>query len=258
MQTLEKFVSLVSVQPICPRCKSVIPGEDINVARDIAFCRNCNVSHSLSALSSGRVVDENVDVSRPPDGTWFRREGDGLVLGATNRSLGSAFGLLFFAVFWNGIVSFFVLAALVSTLHHLGVSAPEWFPASLAKSGTNMPLGLTIFLWIFLTPFIAIGLFVFSQFLNCLAGRTEVRLQGGRGVIFTGVGHMGFRKRFAASDVRDVRIEDKSWFDSKGNPRRNTQIVIDTNINPLKFGNMLAEPRRGFMAGALKKELVRQ
>ena len=65
-QWLDKVVSALSVTPTCPRCKGVIPSEDVNVANDIAFCRHCNLSHRLSDLTSGSTVDENVDASRPP------------------------------------------------------------------------------------------------------------------------------------------------------------------------------------------------
>jgi len=255
-QVFEKMVSALSVKPMCPHCKKVIPSEDINVANDIAFCRNCDLSHSLSALSSGAIVDENVDLSRPPEGTWFQRDLDGMVLGATNRSFGQAFGLLFFALFWNGIVSVFVMLAVASTLHHLGVALPGWFPAPFSKPG-NIPVVMTLFLWLFLTPFIAIGLFMFSAFLNCLAGRTEIRLSGGQGIIFSGVGPLGFRNRFAAADVRDVRIDDRPWRNSNGRSRRSAQILIDTEHKPITFGSMLAPERRRFLAGALKKELAR-
>ena len=125
---LEKWASAVAVTPTCPRCKQVIPTEDVNVAKDIAFCRNCNLSCSLSGLTLGKAIDENVDVNNPPAGCWFQEEGDTVVLGATHRSLGQAFGALFICLFWNGIVSVFVCLAAASTLHHLGVPLPEWFP----------------------------------------------------------------------------------------------------------------------------------
>ena len=254
VQMFQKMALAISATPICPRCHRVIPSEDINVANDIAFCRNCNLSHSLSALTSGTAVDENIDVSRPPAGTWFERNGDGAVIGSTHRSLGQAFAMLFICLFWNGIVSVFVSFATASTLQHLGMQLPHWF--HLAKGG-YMPVPLTVFLWLFLTPFMAIGLVLVATFLSSLAGRTEVRIQGGEGVLFTGIGPLGFRKRFSASGVRDVRLEDRRWRDSNGNSQRKPQIVIETDSKPICFGSMLSDERRRFVAGAVKKELVR-
>ena len=254
MQVLEKLVSALSVTPTCPRCQGVIPSEDVNVANDIAFCRTCNLSHRLSNLTLGTAIDENVDVSRPPVGTAFQRDGRGVVITATHRSLSQAFGLLLFCLFWNGIVSVFVLLAIASTLRHLGAPVPHFFPSPTSK-GNFIPVGMTIFLWLFLTPFIAIGLGMFATFLSCLAGRTEVRVQGGECILFTGIGPLGFHKRFSTSEVRDVRLEDKRWRDSAGDSRRKAQIVIETNGKAITFGSMLTEERRQFVPAAVKKEL---
>jgi hypothetical protein len=251
---LEKLASALAVTPTCPRCKEVIPSEDVNVANDIAFCRKCNLSHRLSTLTLGTAVDENVDVNRPPAGTWYLREGNAVVIGSTHRSIGQAFALLLFCLFWNGIVSVFVCLALASTLHHLGLPLPEWVPI---LKGNVMPVGMTLFLWLFLTPFIAIGGGLAATFLSCLAGRTELRVDDGQGILFTGIGALGFRKRFSTSDIRDVRIEDKRWRDSDGDSRRKTQIVLETTGKPINFGSMLTEERRRFLAGAVKRELVR-
>jgi hypothetical protein len=30
------------VTPTCPKCKQAIPSEDVNVAKDVAYCRACN------------------------------------------------------------------------------------------------------------------------------------------------------------------------------------------------------------------------
>jgi hypothetical protein len=258
MQVLEKLVSALAVTPTCPRCKGVIPSEDVNVANDLAFCRQCNLSQRLSDLTLGTVVDEDVDASRPPDGTWFRRDGTGAVFGATHRSLGQAFTLLLFCLFWNGIVSVFVLGALGSTLQHLGFTIPHWFPPPTTSGGKLMSIGFTMFLWLFLAPFIAIGLGMVAALLSCLAGRTEIHIQGSQVVILSGIGSLGFRKRFSTSEVRDVRIEDRRWRDNDGDSRRNTKIVIETNSKPINFGSMLTDERRRFVAGCLKKELVRR
>jgi len=256
MLMFDKLISGLAVNPACPRCKAEIPAEDINVAKDVAYCRHCNLALSLSALATGTMAYEDVDLSRPPEGTWLRREPDGLVLGVSNRSPGGAFGLLFFSLFWNGIVSVFVLLALSATLNHLGIAPPSWLPAAMSKSG-NMPWGFIVFLWCFLIPFVAIGLLVFGCFLNCLGGRVEIRLQNGHGVLFKGIGPVGFRKRFEAAEVRDVRMEDRRWRDGDGDPRHSIHITIETATESFQFGSMLNDQRRRFVVGALRKELVR-
>jgi len=80
----------------------------------------------ISAKSPVRIM-QVLDASRPPDGTWFRRDGRGTVIRATHRSIGQAFGLLLSTLFWNGIVSVFVAFALASTLNISGFRRPVGF-----------------------------------------------------------------------------------------------------------------------------------
>jgi hypothetical protein len=94
--------------------------------------------------------------------------------------------------------------------------------------------------------------------LSCLGGRTELRIEGGQASLFTGIGPLGWRKRFAASEVRDVRIDNKAWRDSDGGSHRKAQIVIETNGKPIAFGSMLTPERRAFLAAVASKELVRR
>jgi hypothetical protein len=101
--------------PTCPRCRRIIPPEDVNVANNVAYCRTCNFSHSLAGLTLDEPLDAAVDLNRPPQGAWLVNDGGGTAIGASHRSLGAAAGLLFAALFWNGIVSIFVMLAISGT-----------------------------------------------------------------------------------------------------------------------------------------------
>ena len=245
----------VMMIPTCFRCGKVIPSEDINVANDVAYCRACNLSHQLSALTQGTEVDGDVDLNNPPAGAWYISDGMGPVIGATHRSLGAALGALAISLFWNGIVSVFVLVALAGTLRNLDITLPHWFPAP-NMNGAPMGVGMTIFLWIFLTPFIVIGWVMIGAFLSSLGGRTEVRVNNAEGVVFTGIGTLGYRRRFDASVVKDVRLDDRQWRNSNGNLQQKTCIVIETREGKqVKLGSMLTPERRKFVAGAVRKVL---
>ncbi len=227
------------------------------MAKDVAFCRPCNVARPLSSLAHGTALETGVDLNRPPPGCWHRHDGMGVVTGATHRSVGATFGLLAVSLFWNGIVSVFVLLVLSSTLRLMEVSVPEWFPAP-KMNDESMGVGMTIFLWIFLTPFIAIGLAIIGGFLSALAGRTEVRLNRTEGVIFTGIGPLGWRRRFMTPDVKEVRIDNQQWRDSDGDRRSKTHIIVELNSGRLlKFGSMLREDRRKFVAAGAARALAR-
>ncbi|MEA3212805.1 MAG: hypothetical protein QOE70_5862 [Chthoniobacter sp.] len=240
--------------PTCSKCRRLILADDVNVANDVAFCRACNLAHKLSALVHGSQL-EAVDIHRPPPGAWHHNTGLGAVIGATHRSLGTALGALAISLFWNGIVSIFVLLALASTLRHLHVPLPEWFPAP-KMNGDEMNVGMTIFLWLFLTPFMLIGSGMIGMFLSALAGRTEVRIDQSEGVVFSGIGPLGWRRRFDARGVKDVRIDDQRWVETDGG-RKKTEIVIETlQGKPIRFGTMLREERMKFVAAAARKALV--
>jgi hypothetical protein len=240
--------------PTCPKCRRTIASDDVNVAKDVAYCRTCNQSHPLSTLTHGGI-DTELNLSDPPVGAWYRSDGTGTVAGATHRSIGTAIGALLSGLFWNGIVSIFVLLASAATLKHLDVPLPDWFPAP-NMDGSPMSVGMTIFLWIFLTPFIVIGLGMIFAFLSALAGKTEVRISGAEGMVFSGIGALGLRRRFETTSVKDIRIDERPWRDSDGNRQHRTCIIIETQQGKqFKLGSMLTNERRHFLAAALRRSL---
>ena len=60
--------------------------------------------------------------------------------------------------------------------------------------------------------------------LNCLFGHTEVRVAGTRGSVFTGIGALGWRRRFDASQVKEMRILET--ISSRG--QNATNLLIET------------------------------
>ncbi len=115
---------------------------------------------------------------------------------------------------------------------------------------------MTLFLWLFLTPFIAVGLFLLGTFFSSIAGRTEIKLNHKEGLVFTGVGPLGLRRRFDPETVKNVSIQDRSWNDSDGHRQKKVQIVLETRAGKeIKFGSMLTGPRRNFVAAALRQAL---
>lgn len=253
LSQLNRLASMVT--PTCSRCKRPIPAEDINVAQDVAYCRACNLSYQLSSLTQGGEVEQSVDVNNPPSGAWYRVDAGETVIGATHRSLGTAFVVLLIGLFWNGIVSMFVGLAMASTLRLLGFAPPNWFPAPRMNGGP-MGWGLTLFLWVFLLPFMAIGLAMVAAFLSSLAGHTEVRTDNNEVVVFKGIGTVGSRRRFARSDATGIRLDIRQWRDSDGDRHRNSNIVIELREGkPARFGSSLTEPRRRFLAAAVRQAL---
>ena len=237
--------------PTCPKCRRVRPPDDVNVSNDVAYCRGCNLANKLSELVEESEL--HVDLTNPPAGAWYRENGLSRTFGATHRSLGTAIGALLISLFWNGIVSIFVLIAIGSTLRHMGIPLPHWFPTP-ESNGQPMTVGMTIFLWIFLTPFIAIGLAMVGAFISAIGGHTEVRLYGSQGEIFHGFGQIGWHRRFEPADVTKIRLEEKR--NTEGNNNR-TYVVIELGSGKrLRFGSLLTEERRNFIASAIRQTLL--
>lgn len=232
----------------CPTCRGTLAVEDVNVQQGVALCRACAVIVRLTDIAENLELS-HVDTNTPPKGCAVADIGHEQIVTASTRSVGGFFGCLFACLFWNGIVSVFVLVNIASTLKHLGLALPAWFPA---PTPSNMPLGMTLFLWVFLTPFIAVGLVIFAGVLLCLAGRIEVRMRGGEGVVFTGAGTIGWRRRFDLSKVARVTLQ-RSKADSDSATKTEVLIAADRDI---KFGSGLPEERKLWLAAVLQRLLV--
>ena len=121
--------------PTCSKCRRPIHSDDINVPKNVAYCRECNIAHRFSELTFGHERGAYIDLDHPPNGAWFVHDHSGTIIGATHRNLVNCVGFLFFALFWNGLLSVFVSFAISSTLHNLQVPLPEWVPVPIMEGG---------------------------------------------------------------------------------------------------------------------------
>lgn len=239
-----------SVNPTCPQCGELIADADVNVGEGVAYCRRCHLLHRLAELLQSPELTFAPELDQPPPGTWLREDGFSTVVGATHRSLAQALGLLFVMCFWNGIVSLFVTVATLGTLQYFHVPPPSWIPH---LKGNFPQGGMLVFLWLFLTPFILIGVGFIVGFLSALCGRTEVRLSGSDGSVYVGLGPLGYRRRFDPAQVRSVRIATASY-----TKNRQPQYVIrleSEGAKPLNFGSTLRDDRRRYVAAQIQRLL---
>jgi len=241
----------------CPKCGRLLPDDDINRKTNIAFCRNCNVTLELKELKRSPVMMPDANLSQPPPGTWVRDTGMEKVIGATCRSVPKAIVVGLVGIFWNVPVLAFVAVNIIATVNKMGIRLPDTIPAQLREAGTKMPLGIVCFLWLFLTPFVAIGVAMFDAFLSYLYGRVEVFLADGLGNIMTPF--CGFQKRrpFKPAEVKRVWI-DRTRHRTKRGTRYSYDILMEmTEGKPIKFGSYLRDDRRNFVAAALNAELAK-
>lgn len=239
--------------PVCPQCEQPIPAADVNVGADVVFCRCCNRAAKLSDLVKDAGDPISVDLTTPPRGCWRRDDGVAIRIGASHRSVGGVIGTLFIFGFWNGIVSVFVLICIASWWQLLAGPPPHWFPAPV-MNGSSMGWGMTIFMTLFLTPFVLIGTVLALAVLMTLAGRTEVTLRGPDGEVFTGIGAIGRRRRFDVAQVDNVALRTERSRDSDGDVRTSTSIFIERrDEEAIKFGAYLPKKRRMFLAGSVRE-----
>lgn len=241
--------------PICPLCRQIIAPDNINVGADTAWCRGCSAEHKLSALIGSDAPGPEVDLQNPPPGTWCINDHRGVAVGASHRSAGRALGLLGIALFWNGIVSVFVLVALGGTLHRLYGAVPAWLPAPKA-GGHPMDTGVLVFLWLFLVPFIVIGAGMLVALALSLAGKTEVRIRDGMGSVLVGIGSLGWRRSFDPAKVRTVSLVQGRIRKRGGERSGATEICLGESDGKLTaFGSALPGDRQQFLCSALRRLL---
>jgi len=251
----------------CPSCGAEIAVEKINIAEGVGLCDACGEVSRLADIADGNDQDESsvapvVDAADdPPPGCALDDRGNEIIVRASCRSLGSAIFGLIFGTFWNGIVSIFVLIAIGGLYTNItGQPLPSWFPAPSGGSsgpghhGTSGNLGpnMTLFLCVFLVPFVLVGVGMIIFVLVSLFGRNEVRLRGEEAVVRTAIGPVGWKRRFDASKVTQVRIGRTSW---KENNRTKPVICIEAE-RTLRFGSSMREDRRAWMCAVLRKLLV--
>jgi hypothetical protein len=208
----------------CPKCRRAIPLEDVNVATDVALCRSCSQTFSFAELSQEQA-EPPMDMSHPPGGTWLRQMGGGFEVGATTRSA-LAFFMVPFVLVWSG------------------GSLGGIYGTQIVKGALDWKLCL------FGLPFLIGSLFLIPFALMSVCGKIAVRREGDRGEVFTGIGRIGWTRRFRWSEVKAVRRSLTKWQQNK----RNVPLIeIELGTKSLRFGSQLSSQRREFLLRALKQ-----
>jgi hypothetical protein len=217
----------------CPKCDRRVAAEDVNMARDMAFCRSCNEAFVVSeAMGSAELGD--VDFSDPPGGVTIDDLAGRLVLTATCRSSAAAFFVVF-ALFWNSIVSVFLTLG----IHGL-ISGEDSFDGPFPG-----------FILVFMIPFVLVGVGMGSAALLSLFGQVRVTLEPELLTVFTGVWGIGRSKVADWHQVTAVRIADTG---ARTNDKPMMAIEVD-GPRRFKFGTFLSEERRTFVAAVLRRML---
>ena len=207
----------------CQKCRQPIPFGDVNVAKDIALCRRCEKTFSFAELAVNSTGSD-LDLTKPPRGAWFQSNPRGFTVGATTRSA-EAFFLVPFTAVWSG----FSMAGIY---------------------GTQIANGQ--FSWgqsLFGLPFLAGTCYLVPTAMMMCCGKQELRVESGQAVLFTGIGPVGWRRRFDWMSVTGAKTSAKEW-GRNGNP---TATVILEGANRIRFGSLLNRERRVYVLAVLKR-----
>ncbi len=188
---------------VCPICRNEIPIEDVNVSTDVALCRRCRKTFQYAELLEDNRYAE-VDPEHPPKGTWFTTTLRGFEAGASTRSA-AAFFLVPFMCLWSG--------GSLTGLYGTQIAEGKFDPA---RSLFGLP---------FLLGTIVLG----AVTVMAICGSTVVRVEGEQGVVFTGIGSIGWRRRFNWQEVTAIRITEQRG--NKGQISRQLTLEGKQRIN---------------------------
>lgn len=244
---------------LCPACGQPLAIADINVAQGVGLCRACGKLSRLDEIADQPTIDP-ARLANPPRGCRFlETSGDGgVTIIASLRSIGGALALLGFCLFWNGILSIFVLVAIGGLYTNIVGPLPGWFPLAHENGGRNnlhpgMSLGMTLFLCVFITPFVVIGVSMIVGLLLSLFGRIEITISDTFGRVRTGIGPFNRTRQFRPRDVRRV---GEVYQRSSRNGERSNLIEVSLGDRAVTFGGSLSEPRRQWLIAVLHTLLL--
>ena len=244
----------------CPECDEVILTEAINIQEGFALCPACGRLTRLSELSfRNRTVVETLN--HPPDGCSIVPVGHGVIVRASLRSITGFLVSTGIALFWNGIVSVFALIAIAGLYANLVGPLPAWFPAPGVNNGKPkmnggpMNLGETLFLCVFLIPFVTVGTGMAGAALLSLFGKVEVVIDEFNSYAATGIGLFVWKRRFDPLRVDSVTLStNTSGSEGRTSTSRSIEIQSDRTV---KFGSMLQSDRLEWMNAALKELMLK-
>jgi hypothetical protein len=210
----------------CLHCSHEIHDHDINIQKDIAYCRNCRSTFIISE-ELFETEKSNFDVSSPPSGTWFREEFDYYVAGSSVRSVYALFFVPFITL-WSG--------GSIGTI----------YGSQIFKGAFD------VFDSLFGLPFLIVSFVLWSFALMMIGGKVEVTFNHISGKVFVGVWKIGWSRNFYWKDIDWVK-EKEQTFRFPGS--QNGALQMDGR-NRITFGSMLSEQRRYFLFRTLRLALM--
>ena len=212
----------------CRSCNSGIALDDVNVATDIALCRACGTTMPFSDIAPIPGAAD-LDLSLPPKGVRIE---DNPIRGRSIIYRKIPLVVLFlipFTAVWSG--------ASMTGIYGRQISKGEFDP------------GISLFG----LPFLVGTIVLVSMILFMLLGRWRFSYNRGLLEVATEIGPLGWTRRLACDKSARVSIRASAW--RKNNAPQN-QIHVECKGNSLKFGAMIPDDRKTFIAEAIRRMLM--
>jgi hypothetical protein len=212
----------------CGSCGAGIALADVNVATDIALCRSCGKTMPFSDIAPIPGAAD-VDLSRPPKGVRIE---DSPIRGRSIIHRKTPLVVLFlipFTAVWSG--------GSMTGIYGRQIAKGEFDP------------GMSLFG----LPFLIGTIVLVSVILFMLFGRWRFSCNRGQLEVATEVGPISWTRRLACDKSARVSIKASAW--RRNNVPQN-QIHVEYQGNSLKFGAMIPEDRKTFIAEAIRRMLA--
>lgn len=221
----------------CPNCQGLLPATQLNVATDVAVCLHCDEAFALSSVvAAGGEADDDFNLLDPPRGAWFEHTATGWQIGASTRSYAAWFLVPFMCV-WSG----FSLGGIYG---------------SQIASGE-----FDLFMSLFGIPFVLGTLLFGSIALMTVCGKVVVSVDRTLGAVdrldgrvFTGVGPIGWRRRF---DWTATSAVEESWAHQRYSGDNGGLLIALVGPKNIKLASMVSQQRRDYLLRGLRT-LLRQ
>lgn len=222
----------------------------MNIEEGVALCPSCGELTRLSELLQDQRPIHDILIA-PPSGCCIEHNGSGATIRVSTRSWYGFLLPLAFALFWNAIVSMFLITAAAGIYSNFVGPLPDWIPGQFVdegKIGEHMDKGMAVFLCVFLIPFVVAGLFMIGLALMGLLGKIEVVLQETGSWVGAGVGFIQWRRRFDAKQVRSVSLIPVTREPTVGNNQR-LELVANRTV---RFASTIPEQRQEWLKAVLQ------
>jgi hypothetical protein len=191
----------------CPQCGFKIISKDINVSKNICYCKDCSGKYSIFDILYGKnQYDLNEILGNPPKGIWIKNGNEEFIIGVLLYSK-KALPLLFLSVI--GLIPF--VGAIGTMIFHKTLNVIEWL------------------------PFLIVSGIILQKIYFQLFGKIEFVFCG-QMYVFSGIGKLGKKKYIDWKSVK--KIYEVPMLYDKDDTRKYLYIEIEgqkTIIIPLHY-----------------------